>query len=147
MSSPWTKGFIYFWTAFSLGVSFDIQVTCYIDNFLAPWAITFVFLANISSVLLIFDKIFFNLCIFLHLFLTCLKHGVEAAAPRCSPTKTHMHLKSLVKKSCVSRGLPGRAGLAELLAWEGRGSKTGSSPGNCCCCLPYVVVPYRHSLT
>ena len=62
----------------------------------------------------IFHQVSLPLGVFLQLFLTCLEHGLEAAAPRYSPTKTHSHASTEFGK--------------KELEWAGAGPG-GGTPG------------------
>ena len=110
VSSPsWTIGFMHSLTAFWFSIKSPVTIL----SFLAHWASYHLVLRlNFTG-----SRDFLRFDVFLHLFLTCLEQGVEAAAPRYSPTKTHrltcILRVLLVKKSwvsCVTR--------AGVVAWQ-----------------------------
>ena len=107
LSSPlFYRGFMNFSTAL-LSCFFCYECHLFLRSLLSPLGLITCTFWNYFYNFSWFLTKFPFLPLFLHLFLTCPEHGVEAAAPRYSPTKTHMHFESLVKKSLWVSG-PGR---------------------------------------
>ena len=91
---------------------FESPVRC--CHFWALGAKSHQFYKIFLQLFVIFHQISLPLGVFLQLFLTCLEHGLEAAAPRYSPTKTHSHASTQFGK--------------KELEWAGAGPG-GGSPG------------------